>query len=475
MKLNNKTLQTLKAQGSTLKFPSYDREATKIGIVHLGPGAFHRAHQAVFTHDAMNEYGGDWGICAVSMRSATARDELTPQDGLYGLVVNDIDSDFQVIGSIKKVLVLGDQLDEILDQLKSADTKIVSLTVTEKGYCLNGQGELDLTHPDIVHDIKNPRQPLSAPGLIVAGLNLRKSQNTPAFNVLSCDNLPDNGVKLKGAVIQLAKQNDPDLATWIEQNVIFPCSMVDSITPKTEDSTREYVKTEFGLDDAWPIQREAFTQWIIDDTLPEPKPAWDKVGVIFTPHIDQFEQAKLRILNGTHSTLAYMGLLKGHESVYQAISDKALKAHCLAMLTEEIIPSMPEITELDLSEYANDIIKRFENPNIVHLLSQIAWDGSQKLPIRLLQTLTDNLTADRPIDKISTAIAAWLKVIKYKQVHAEELVDPKADLLIDLVSQYETWSTENVAHFVQNSGVFNEQLKSSELFLQTLKAALQKL
>lgn len=475
MQLNNKTLAQLKAQNSALKLPQYNRESLKIGIVHLGPGAFHRAHQAVFTEDALNQFGGDWGICAVSMRSAGARDQLMPQDGLYSLLVNDVISDYQVIGSIKKVLVLSDQLSEVLAQMQNPDTKIVSLTVTEKGYCLNGQGQLDLAHADIVQDINNPSHPVSAPGLIVEALRLRKAQNIAAFNVLSCDNLPDNGDKLKNAVISLAAQNDPSLADWISDNVAFPCSMVDSITPKTEDSTREFVEKEYGITDAWPIQREQFTQWVIDDTLPEPKPAWDKVGVIITPHIDQFERAKLRILNGTHSTLAYMGLLKGHESVYQAISDSELKQHCVEMLESEIIPSMPDITELNLDDYAQDIIKRFENPNIVHLLSQIAWDGSQKLPIRLLQTLQDNLTAGRPIAKISLAIAAWIKVIKHKQLTQDTLVDPKGEALIALVAQYNELDLANIKHFVENSGVFSDTLKSSELFVQTLASAVVKL
>jgi len=248
--LTNKNLaniaEHIAPNGTKITTPQYDRENTEIGIVHLGPGAFHRAHQAVYTENAMNLSGGNWGICGVSLRSATARDVLAKQDNLYTLAILDKEVNYQIIGAIKEVLVASEQSTQVMDRLASAHTKLVTLTITEKGYCLGSDGRLDLSHSDIAHDLSNRSQPISAIGYIVQALGQRKINGIAAFNVLSCDNVSGNGDKLRRAVIDYATQLDADLASWIEVNVAFPNAMVDSITPKTEDYTVNSVSNAVG-------------------------------------------------------------------------------------------------------------------------------------------------------------------------------------------------------------------------------------
>lgn len=471
MRLSSKNLASIKAAVSEKKnisLPAYNRDNTDIGIVHLGPGAFHRAHQVAYTESVLNQFGGNWGICAVSMRSTGARDILEPQDGLYTLAILDQKIEYQVIGAIKEVLVATDQLPQVLARMASEQVKIVSLTVTEKGYCLNTQGQLDLKHADIQHDLNNLETPRSAVGLLVQALKLRMQNNVAAFNVISCDNLPSNGHKLKNAVLTFAKQQSVELANWIEQSVSFPSTMVDSITPKTDDNVIKQVSEALGADDQWPIQREAFLQWVIEDTLTGDRPAWEKAGVVFSNNIDAFENAKLRILNGLHSTLAYMGLLIGLNSVKDAISNQALYNHCQRLLNEEIIPSFIPPAELDVNEYASDIIRRFENPQIVHLLSQIAWDGSQKIPVRILGTLTDNLRAGSSIKLLTLTVAAWIHFIRLTGKNNGELTDPLATELLQLTNDFNGDAAHDVNLFVSSDLIFTDELKSSELFCNTL-------
>lgn len=471
MRLSSKNLASLKQAVSgqqNISLPEYNRDETEIGIVHLGPGAFHRAHQVAYTEAVLNQFGGNWGVCAVSMRSTGARDILEPQDGLYTLAILDQKIEYQVIGAIKEVLVATDQLSQVLERMASEPVKIVSLTVTEKGYCLNTKGELDLNHADIKHDLSNPDSPKSAVGLIVKALNMRMQANLAPFNVISCDNLPSNGHKLKNAVITFAKQESVELANWIEKSVSFPSTMVDSITPKTDEHVIKQVSEALGVDDQWPIQREAFLQWVIEDTLTGDRPAWEKVGVVFSNNIDAFENAKLRILNGLHSTLAYMGLLVGLKSVKEAISNQDLYQHCQRLLNDEIIPSFTPPAELDVNEYASDIIRRFENPQIVHLLSQIAWDGSQKIPVRILGTLTDNLRAGSSIKLLTLTVAAWIHFIRLTGNNNGELTDPLANELLQLTKAFNGDAAHDVNLFVASDLVFSDELKSSETFCNTL-------
>ncbi|HWW26871.1 MAG TPA: mannitol dehydrogenase family protein, partial [Caulobacter sp.] len=398
----NAASYTAAAPGVAL--PDYDRDKITIGVVHFGPGAFHRAHQA-FYFDQLLARDPRWGLCAVSLKSPGVRDALQPQDGLYTLAQLDAETTFRVVGSILEVLVAPEDPPSVFARLAAPGTRLVTLTVTEKGYCLTGDGKLDTAHPDIVHDLAHPRAPVSAVGYIVEGLRRRHQAGLPPYAVVACDNLADNGWRLKAAVVAFAECIDPALVSWIETEGRFPRTMVDSITPATDDTLRARVEAATGLTDAWPIQREAFTQWVVEDILGPGGPDLASVGVTLTDDVRGFERAKLRLLNGVHSTIAYAGLLKGHETVFEAISDPDLARIAEDLMVQDIIPTLTAPRGLDLAAYAQAILGRFRNPEIRHLLSQIAWDGSQKLPFRILGTVADALEAGRPVERLALPLA----------------------------------------------------------------------
>jgi len=449
------------SRNQSIVTPSYDRQNTEIGIVHLGPGAFHRAHQAVYTENAMNLSGGDWGICAVSLRSSTARDTLKKQDNLYTLAILDKNIHYQVIGAIKEVLVASEQSQLVLERLSAPTTKLVTLTITEKGYCLNADGRLDLQHPDIAHDLSNRSEPNSAIGYIVQALGQRKINGVAAFNVLSCDNVSENGDKLRRAVIDYAAFLDEGLATWIEVNVAFPNAMVDSITPKTEVYTVDTVSKVIGAKDEWPIQREEFTQWVIEDNWLGSRPDWDKVGVIFTSDVNGFEKAKLRLLNCLHSTLAYAGLLAGFETVYDVTSDETFYRFISSLADQEVIGSFVPPKELDAEKYGKEIIQRFLNPEIRHLLSQIAWDGSQKLQMRILPIIRDNLALNRSIKLLSFSLACWFEFICRAVKNNEEIIDPLAHQFAIMPALFKDDVAAIVSAFLNIESIFGTDLKTN--------------
>ncbi len=450
--------------------PGYDRDKVEIGVVHFGPGAFHRAHQA-FYFDRLLESDPRWGICAVSLKSPGVRDALSPQDGLYTLAQLDRETSFRVIGSILEVLVAPEDPEAVFARLAAPQTRLVTLTVTEKGYCLTGEGKLDTAHPDIVHDLASPRGPVSAVGYIVEGLRRRFAAGLPPYAVVACDNLADNGWRLKAATIAFAEAVDPALASWIEQNAAFPRTMVDSITPATDDALRARVQAATGLHDAWPIQREAFTQWVVEDVLGDGAPDLASVGVTLTDDVRGFERAKLRLLNGVHSTLAYAGLLKGHETVFEAVGDPALEALARDLMVQDIIPTLTAPRGLDLVAYAEAILDRFRNPEIRHFLSQIAWDGSQKLPFRILGTVKDALEAGRPVDRLAVPIAAWFHFLKKRAAEGVAVTDPLADRLLAVVKALPGDVTGDVAAFLAVEAVFPAELSANATFVAAVETA----
>lgn len=389
---------------------AYDRARTRIGVLHIGPGAFHRAHQADY-FDRLLAHDPRWAITAVSLRSAGVKQALDPQDGLYTLATLDETTAFRVIGAHREHLVAPPPA-----RLADPDLRLATLTITEKGYCLAPDGGLDLTHPDLE---------ASAIRWLVDGLQARREAGLAPFAVLSCDNLPDNGARLRGAVLTLAERRDPGLAAWIAGEVAFPGSMVDSITPATDEALKARVLEATGLEDAWPIQREAFTQWVVEDILPPGGPDLASVGVTLTRDVAAFEQAKLRLLNGAHSSLAYLGLLRGHETVADAMADPVLAGFVETLMRQDIAPTLPG----DQTAYVDAILRRFRNPAISHRLSQIAWDGSQKLPIRLLATVRDALAAGRPVERLVRPLAGWMRFIERQARSGTAIVDPMAERL----------------------------------------------
>ncbi|HHY48640.1 MAG TPA: mannitol dehydrogenase family protein, partial [Alphaproteobacteria bacterium] len=405
------TTATLPQASPDLGKPEYDRSRVTAGIVHLGIGAFHRAHMAVYVHDLLGAHP-DWGIVGASLRRADTRDALAPQDFLYTLAIRDASgTTCRVIGSVLDVLDANTQRAELLALLADPRIRIVSLTVTEKGYCHDpATGELDERHPDIVHDLAEPDAPVSAPGLIVAALMRRQAAGIAPFTVMSCDNLPSNGKTTRRIVLRFAQLRSPALAAWIREHVAFPSTMVDRIVPATTDADRELVAAATGLEDAWPIVTEPFTQWVIEDRFANGRPPFETVGAQLVDEVEPFELMKLRMLNGSHSTMAYLGYLAGHEYVADAVGDPAFRRLIHGLMTEEVMPTLP-MPRAELERYRDDLLARFANPALRHRTWQIAMDGSQKLPQRLLGTIRERLQAGQGINRLALGVAAWMRYV----------------------------------------------------------------
>ncbi len=402
----------LAALPAGVRRPAYDRSRLSPGIVHLGLGAFARAHLCEFTDDALEHEFGAWGVVGASLQRPDQRDRLKPQDGLYTFLKRaPAGPELRVIGSVLDVLVAPESPQALVARLAAPETRIVSLTVTEKGYCHDpATGRLRADHPDIAHDLANPDAPRSAIGLIVAGLAARKAAGLGPFTALCCDNLPSNGHVLAGLIRDFAALRDDRLAAWIEANGAFPSTMVDRIVPATTEADIAEVASLLGLDDAAPVIGEPFRQWAVEDVFAAGRPRWDAVGAQMVSEVAPFEFMKLRMLNGAHSSLAYLGYLAGHETVAEASGDPVF-ARFLQGLWAEIMPTVPAPQGVELQAYARDLLTRFQNPAIRHRTWQIAMDGSQKLPQRLLGTIHERLKAGAPIDHLALGVAAWMAYV----------------------------------------------------------------
>ncbi len=406
--------------------------APKPGIVHFGPGAFFRAFNAIYCHEAMEASGGDWGIIAVSLKSPTARDQLGPQGGVYtALELGPKGETARQIGSIVEVLVAPENPDAVLQRLVDPATKIVSLTITEKGYGYDpATGGLDPKHPDIAADLADPDVTQSAVGFLVTALDARRAVGTPPFVVLSCDNLPANGAVTRRVVLDFARRTRPDLATWIEANVAFPATMVDRITPATTDNAIADLAAREGYRDPALVTHEPFRQWVIED-FAGPRPAWEAAGAQFVRSVDAHEAMKLRCLNGTHSALAYLGYLAGFENIAEAVANPTFSGFCQTLWADEILPTLATPEGEDLAAYTAALLARYRNPAIRHRLWQIAMDGSQKLPQRILGTVRDRLAAGTAPHGLCLVVAAWMRYVGGVDEKGQpiDVRDPLADRL----------------------------------------------
>ena len=373
----------------------YERARLAHGVVHLGVGAFQRAHMAPAT-DAAIAATGDlrWGIVGVSLRSADTHDALTPQGGLYTLAIRDADEHgaarerLQVIHCLNDLLVAPGGPRAVHERIANEATRIVSLTVTEKGY-------LDTSHGSTLD-------------VLARGLALRHSHSGSGLTLLSLDNLPSNGEVLRERLLKHVREHDGALADWIEARCTFPCSMVDRIVPRTTDDDRERISAQLGVIDAWPVVGEPFFDWVIEDRFAADRPEWQHGGARFVADAKPFETLKLRMVNGSHSALAYLGAMAGWRTVDVAIAQPALRRYVDALLRDEVAPTLPALPGLDLDEYRMRLLQRFANPALQHKTAQIAMDGSQKLPQRLLGTVRDRLRAGLPIERLALAVAAWI-------------------------------------------------------------------
>lgn len=459
--------------------PRYDRGALAAGIVHLGVGAFHRAHQAVYTDDALNRSPGPWGIVGVSLRSPDTRDALAPQAGLYTVAVRDAAGErLRVVGSVTEVLVAPEDPEAVLERLTRPAVRIVTLTVTEKGYCHDpATGALNEEHPGIRHDMAEPHRPETAPGFLVEALDRRRRAGVAPFTVLSCDNLPSNGDTTARILRRFAALRDPDLGRWVEEAVACPNSMVDRIVPATTDEDRAGVSRRLGCEDAWPVMTEPFTQWVIEDRFPAGRPAWELEGAELVADVHPYEFMKLRLLNGSHSTLAYLGYLAGCRTVSDAIADPAFARLIRRLMDEEVTPTLAVPPGADLGRYKAALLERFANPALKHRTWQIAMDGTQKLPQRLLGTIRDRLAAGASIDRLALGVAAWMRYVTGRDEQGQpiDVRDPLAPRLAEIAGRAGQDAEALARAYLGVREVFGDDLPRHPVFAGAVAGALGRL
>ncbi|SDM06339.1 fructuronate reductase [Modicisalibacter muralis] len=460
-----------------------------IGMVHLGLGAFHRAHQAVYLERYRQRSGDErWGLCSANLRSNLALvARLRDADGRYH-VAEHADSEHVVlreIGVLREALFTGcddagewgRDLAALLQRMDSPEVRIVSLTVTEKGYFLNpASGELLSDDPAIAHDIAHPQSPHTAPGLLVEALARRHAGGMPAFTVLSCDNMPDNGKRTRRAVTDLARRRDPALAEWIAREVTFPCSMVDRIVPAMTDADVARLR-DLGVDDPAAVVCEAFSQWVIEDDFPQGRPDWQPDGVQMVADVAPFETMKLRMLNGSHSLLAYLGALENIETVFDAVRQPEFTALLRRYLHYEAAPTlaMPEGTDLDA--YAEHLLARFANDSLRHRLQQVAMDGSQKLPQRWLQGALQRLESGGDVACTALGVAAWIRYTAGSDLHGNRhaLDDPLAETFAALHRRHGDDAGSLVQAFLALDAVFPAALAEYSCFVDNVENAYRSL
>ncbi len=476
LKLSNSVLESLPPG---VRGPAYDRRCAVEGILHIGVGGFHRAHQAVYVDDAIAETGdGQWGICGVGLlaQDSRMRDALVPQDGLYTVVERGPGADAQarVIGAMTGFLFAPAETERVLDKMASANIRIVSLTITEGGYYLDPKtGQSILDHPDIVHDLQHPTRPVAAFGYLAEAMDRRRQRGLKAFTVMSCDNVQGNGDVTRRMLLAFAERRDPSLRDWIAENAAFPNSMVDRITPATTDADRTMVRDTYGVDDAWPVVTEPFRQWVIEDAFCDGRPLWERVGVQMTSDVHPYETMKIRLLNASHSAMAYLGLLAGFSHIHEVMADALFRRYVIDFMDEEVTPILQDVPGIDLSAYKRALVERFSNPAIKDQVLRVCMDGSSKFPKFLLPTVREQLQRGGPTRRLSLAIASWCRAMAGTDDRGAriEVPDPMADLL----SERARSSGRDPAGFLSLRQVFGEDLSQSEFLATQVAEALESL
>ena len=467
--------------------PAYAPHGVRTGIVHLGLGNFHRAHQAVYTDDILAR-DPRWGICGVSLKSRGVVDALRAQDQLYSVVTKGTEgTSARIIGSVREVLCCngggaegaggaggtGD-MPQVIARIAAADTHIVTLTITEKGYCHDpASRKLNFAHPDIAHDLLHADAPRSALGAIFRGLCKRKAlapRVSGHLTILSCDNLPHNGATLAGLMHDFAAAAEPSMRAWIDDHVSFPSSMVDRIVPATTDADISATALLLGAHDAAPVMTEPFSQWVIEDNFAGPRPAWDEAGAQFVKDVALFELMKLRLLNAAHSAMAYLGYLAGHEFIYQASADP-LFARMVERLWDEAAPTLPPLAGFDVAAYRRELMARFRNTALPHRTWQIAMDGSQKLPQRILNTVRERLATGQSIDTLALVVAGWMRYVSGMDEQGEpiDVRDPLSAECARIAAGTRGDPAALCSQLLDLPGVFGRDLARAEPFASLVR------
>ncbi|MET4696885.1 mannitol dehydrogenase family protein [Endozoicomonas lisbonensis] len=470
-------------QNDLIQPNGYDAKEISTGIVHIGLGAFHRAHQALYTHETIAATGEfSWGICAANILGGQDLvHELAQQDNAYTVTEMNPDGSrtVKLATAIHKSLAVEEDRRPLLEVMEQESTRIVSLTITEKGYCLNpATGQLMKDSPLIDHDLNNPEHPRSALGLIVTALARRKQAGLKPFTVMSCDNVPDNGKRAREAVIQMAEAMNPQLALWISEEVAFPCTMVDRIVPAMTPQNFAEVQERLGVEDKGAIVTEAFRQWVIEDHFTMGRPDWDQVdGARFVKDVQPYEDMKLRMLNGSHSILAYLGYLAGYETIDACMQDDNYLNVTRHYMNEEAAATLNMPEKTDLAGYAELLIERFTNPGLKHRTWQIAMDGSQKVPQRWLNSARTLLAEGKSLACIALGIAGWIRYAGAidEQGQAIEVFDPMAVELKALADRHRNDPEAMVAAFMGLEQVIDPALAANTTFIAAVTDAYQRL
>ena len=442
MKLNRRNLDNLTPKVAK---PTYLDSDTQHGIAHFGVGGFHRAHQAFYT-DALMDQGRDldWSICGIGLRpeDRKVRDDLAGQDYLYTLfeLGDSDDTQSRIIGSISNMLLAEDSIQAVIDKLASPHIRIVSLTITEGGYCIDDStGEFMAHLPQIQQDLAQPHAPRTVFGVLCAALAQRRANHTPAFTVMSCDNLPHNGNVARKALLAFAALSNPDLHDWIAANVSFPNAMVDRITPMTSNAHRLQLHDQLGIDDAWPVVCEPFIQWVLEDKFSNGRPAWETVGVQLTDDVTPYEEMKIKLLNGSHLALTYLGFLKGYRFVHDTMNDPLFVAYMRAYMDKDVTPQLAPVPGIDLTAYKNTLVQRFSNQAIADQLERVCSDGSSKFPKFTVPTINRLIADGAELKRAALVVAAWALYLKgvdeTGQTYA--IPDPRAEFCQALVADDE--------------------------------------
>ncbi|EMD6813184.1 mannitol dehydrogenase family protein [Citrobacter koseri] len=458
--------------------PRYDRQQLQTRIVHFGFGAFHRAHQALLTDRVLNAQGGDWGICEISLFSGDRlMSQLREQNHLYTVLEKGANGNQAIIvGAVKECLNAKlDSLAAIIEKFCEPQVAIVSLTITEKGYCIDpATGSLDVSNPRIIHDMQHPTEPHSAPGILVEALHRRRERGLSPFTVLSCDNIPNNGHVVKNAVLGMAEKRAAELAAWIHQHVSFPGTMVDRIVPAATEESLDEITRELGVADPCAISCEPFIQWVIEDNFVAGRPQWEVAGVQMVDDVLPWEQMKLRMLNGSHSFLAYLGYLAGFQHISDCMQDSAFREAAYRLMMNEQAPTL-RITNVDLSRYAASLIERFANPALKHRTWQIAMDGSQKLPQRMLEGIREHLARGSDWPLLALGVAGWMRYVSGVDdagatIDIRDPLSEKIRLLVESSSD-----AERVSALLSLQEVFGTDLVKNPLFVQAIEQAWRRI
>ncbi|MFI2104367.1 mannitol dehydrogenase family protein [Isoptericola sp. NPDC019693] len=476
--LSDETVATLTGRELDLAVPTYDRSRLRAGIVHLGVGGFHRAHQAMYLDRLMNAGEAfDWAICGVGVlpHDARMRDALTSQDGLYTLVLKHPDGTLEgrVIGSIVEFLLAPDDPEAVLERMASPEIRIVSLTVTEGGYNVNPvTGEFDADDPAVRADLEPGAVPATTFGLVTEALRRRRDRGVPPFTVQSCDNIQGNGDVAHRMFAAFARLKDPGLAAWIEEQVPFPNSMVDRITPVTTQDDRAMVAERFGVDDAWPVVAEPFTQWVVEDRFAVGRPAWEDVGAQLVDDVEPYELMKLRLLNASHQALCYLGYLAGYRYAHEVCADETFTAFLRDYMAREGAPTLRPVPGVDLEEYQATLIERFANPHVRDTLARLCAESSDRIPKWLVPVVRANLASGGEVHRSAAVVAAWARYDEAVDEQGEpiEIVDRLADRLKAAAAR----NRQDPLAFVRDEELFGD-LAAEPRFVEAYSAALDSL